>query len=138
MVEVCESSTKMATEIGIETTMVFRKDSHIVFVRLIFSPQGSFTVELYEHHAPRTCKNFQQLVQRGYYNNVIFHRVIPDFMIQGGDPTGTGKGGASIYGEKFEDEISPSLKHTGAGILSMANAGPNTNGSQVLRADSDV
>lgn len=58
------------------------------------------------------------------------HRIIPDFMIQGGDPTGTGRGGASIYGEKFEDEIRADLKHTGAGILSMANSGPNTNGSQ--------
>jgi peptidyl-prolyl cis-trans isomerase-like 1 len=70
------------------------------------------------------------LAQRGYYNNVIFHRIIPNFMVQTGDPTGTGRAGSSIYGEKFEDEISPSLKHTGAGVLSMANSGPNTNGSQ--------
>ncbi len=87
-------------------------------------------VELYEDHAPKTCKNFSTLAQRNYFNDLIFHRVIPNFMIQGGDPTGTGRGGASIYGEKFEDEISPALKHTGAGILSMANSGPNTNGSQ--------
>ncbi len=87
-------------------------------------------VELYEDHAPKTCKNFSTLAQRNYFNDLIFHRVIPNFMIQGGDPTGTGRGGASIYGEKFEDEISPVLKHTGAGILSMANSGPNTNGSQ--------
>ena len=93
--------------------------------------QGLITIELYEKHAPKTCKNFAQLAQRGYYNGVIFHRVIPDFMVQGGDPTGTGRGGSSIYGEKFEDEIKPDLKHTGAGILSMANSGPNTNGSQV-------
>ncbi|KAI9344815.1 cyclophilin-like protein [Zopfochytrium polystomum] len=91
---------------------------------------GPITVELYLDHAPRTCKNFAELSARGYYNNVKFHRVIPDFMIQGGDPTGTGRGGASIYGEKFADEIHPQLKHTGAGILSMANSGPNTNGSQ--------
>ncbi|KAI9750151.1 MAG: glucokinase [Chaenotheca gracillima] len=91
---------------------------------------GSITLELYDDNAPKTCKNFSALAQRGYYNNCIFHRVIPDFMLQTGDPTGTGRGGASIYGEKFEDEIDPSLKHTGAGILSMANSGPNTNGSQ--------
>ncbi|OMO68436.1 hypothetical protein COLO4_29671 [Corchorus olitorius] len=83
---------------------------------------GSFTVELYYKHAPRTCRNFIELSRRGYYDN--------DFIIQGGDPTGTGKGGESIYGPVFDDEIRPELKHTGAGILSMANAGPNTNGSQ--------
>lgn len=81
---------------------------------------------------PKTCRNFSSLAQRGYYNDVIFHRIIPNFMLQTGDPTGTGRGGSSIYGEKFEDEIHPSLKHTGAGILSMANSGPNTNGSQFL------
>lgn len=92
---------------------------------------GSITVELYTDHAPRTCKNFATLVERGYYNGCPFHRVIPDFMIQGGDPTGTGRGGSSIYGGKFQDEIHPSLKHTGAGILSMANSGKDTNGSQL-------
>ncbi|CAB4287111.1 unnamed protein product [Prunus armeniaca] len=75
---------------------------------------GAFTVELYYKHAPRTCRNFIELSRR----------------VQGGDPTGTGRGGESIYGAKFEDEIRTELKHTGAGILSMANAGPNTNGSQ--------
>jgi len=92
--------------------------------------KGTIVVELYNNHAPKTCKNFEQLAQRGYYDGTIFHRIIPDFMVQGGDPTGSGRGGSSIYGEKFEDEISASLKHTGAGILSMANSGPNTNGSQ--------
>ncbi|CAK7218583.1 Peptidyl-prolyl cis-trans isomerase-like 1 [Sporothrix curviconia] len=101
---------------------------------------GTITVELYTDHAPRTCRNFATLARRGYYDGTIFHRVIADFMVQGGDPTGTGRGGESIYGEKFEDEIAlppaargkqlPPLKHTGAGVLSMANAGPNTNGSQ--------
>ncbi|KAJ1335941.1 peptidyl-prolyl cis-trans isomerase-like 1 [Microdochium nivale] len=91
---------------------------------------GSITVELYTAHAPRTCNNFSELTRRGYYDGTIFHRIIPDFMIQGGDPTGTGRGGASVYGEKFADEISAELRHTGAGVLSMANSGKDTNGSQ--------
>ncbi|GIX67911.1 peptidyl-prolyl cis-trans isomerase-like 1 [Caerostris extrusa] len=91
---------------------------------------GTIEIELYWQHAPKTCKNFAELSKVGYYNNVVFHRIIPDFMIQGGDPTGTGRGGSSIFGRAFEDEIHPELKHTGAGILSMANSGPNTNGSQ--------
>ena len=92
---------------------------------------GAITLELYTSHAPRTCENFAGLASRGYYNDCPFHRVVPDFMVQGGDPTGTGRGGSSIYGGKFADEIHPSLKHTGAGILSMANSGPDTNGSQL-------
>lgn len=91
---------------------------------------GDIVVELYWQHAPQTCRNFAELARRGYYDGTPFHRVIPDFMVQGGDPTGTGRGGASIYGATFRDEIHAGLKHTGAGILSMANAGPNTNGSQ--------
>ncbi|KAJ2744012.1 hypothetical protein GGI20_003312 [Coemansia sp. BCRC 34301] len=91
---------------------------------------GNISVELYWNEAPKTCKNFYELAAKGYYNGVVFHRIIAGFMIQGGDPTGTGRGGKSIYGGKFEDEITKQLKHTGAGILSMANSGPNTNGSQ--------
>ncbi|KAK8751605.1 hypothetical protein OTU49_009433 [Cherax quadricarinatus] len=91
---------------------------------------GEVTLELYWKHAPNTCRNFAELSRRGYYNGCKFHRIIRDFMIQGGDPTGTGRGGASIYGKHFNDEIHDELKHTGAGLLSMANAGPNTNGSQ--------
>ncbi|KAJ6622875.1 cyclophilin-like protein [Mycena sp. CBHHK59/15] len=91
---------------------------------------GDIQLELYWEHAPRTCKNFAELAKRGYYNGVVFHRIISDFMIQGGDPTGTGRGGTSIYGQKFEDEIHPDLRFTGAGILAMANSGPNTNSSQ--------
>ena len=91
---------------------------------------GTFVVELYTKHAPRTTHNMAALADTGYYNNTLFHRIIRDFMIQGGDPTGTGRGGESIYGGKFEDEITRNLKHTGAGVVSMANAGPNTNGSQ--------
>jgi len=99
------------------------------YVRMTTS-MGEIAVELYWQHAPNTCRNFAELSRRGYYNGTKFHRVISDFMIQGGDPTATGRGGASIYGETFSDEIHPGLKHTGAGVLSMANSGPNTNGSQ--------
>ena len=91
---------------------------------------GDITIELYWKHAPKTCKNFAELSRKKYYNNTIFHRIIPGFIVQGGDPTGTGRGGKSIYGETFADEIHPGLKHAGAGIISMANSGPDTNGSQ--------
>eukprot|EP00940_MAST-03C_sp_MAST-3C-sp2_P002473 g2473.t1 len=84
---------------------------------------GSFQIEMYTDHAPKTCKNFQELSKRGYYNNTIFHRIIRDFMVQGGDPSGTGRGGESIYGKKFADEIKKELKHTGAGIVSMVRRG---------------
>uniref|UniRef100_A0A7E4VGT1 Peptidyl-prolyl cis-trans isomerase n=1 Tax=Panagrellus redivivus TaxID=6233 RepID=A0A7E4VGT1_PANRE len=97
---------------------------------LFETSMGKFIVELYWNEAPKTCRNFVELARRGYYDQTVFHRIIRDFMIQGGDPTGTGRGGTSIYGERFADEINPKLKHTGAGILSMANSGPNTNGSQ--------
>eukprot|EP00808_Paulinella_micropora_P010202 g69103.t1 len=92
--------------------------------------QGTVVVELYWNEAPMTCYNFRQLASNHYYDGLIFHRVIRNFMVQGGDPTGSGRGGRSIWGEKFQDEVTPLLKHTGAGILSMANSGPNTNGSQ--------
>jgi peptidyl-prolyl cis-trans isomerase-like 1 len=97
---------------------------------LLETTMGPITIELYWLHAPRTCRNFYELTKRGYYDNTIFHRIIKNFIIQGGDPTGTGRGGESIYGRTFNDEITRELKHTGAGILSMANSGPNTQGSQ--------
>jgi len=89
--------------------------------------QGTIKVELFEDKAPKTTKNFIDLAQKGYYNGTIFHRVIDGFMIQGGDPTGTGRGGP---GYKIDDEFHKELKHDAKGILSMANAGPNTGGSQ--------
>lgn len=90
---------------------------------------GDVKVQLFAKLAPKTVKNFVELAKKGYYNGVLFHRVIPDFMIQGGDPTGSGRGGESIYGKAFEDEFSDQLFNFN-GALSMANAGPNTNGSQ--------
>ena len=98
-------------------------------VATIHTNLGDLTVKLFDDVAPKTVKNFVELAEKGYYNGVIFHRIIRDFMIQGGDPTGTGMGGESIYGEKFEDEFSENVFNI-RGALSMANAGPNTNGSQ--------
>lgn len=89
--------------------------------------EGTFTVELFEDKAPLTTKNFIDLAEKGFYDGLIFHRVIDGFMIQGGDPTGTGMGGP---GYEIPDEFHPDLKHDGEGVLSMANAGPNTGGSQ--------
>jgi peptidyl-prolyl cis-trans isomerase B (cyclophilin B) len=89
--------------------------------------KGDFTVELFDDEAPLTVENFINLSRIGYYDDVTFHRVIPGFMAQGGDPTGTGGGGP---GYRFKDEFSSSRTHEGPGVLSMANAGPNTNGSQ--------
>ena len=89
--------------------------------------KGTFRIELFEDKAPITTKNFIDLTNKGFYNGVIFHRVIDGFMIQGGDPDGTGRGGP---GYKIPDEFHSDLKHDGPGILSMANAGPNTGGSQ--------
>ena len=86
-----------------------------------------FVAEMFEDKAPLTTKNFIELVEKGFYNGIIFHRVIDGFMIQGGDPTGTGMGGP---GYKIKDEFGEGLKHDDEGILSMANAGPNTGGSQ--------
>lgn len=89
--------------------------------------KGDISVELFPDEAPLTVTNFVNLAQRGYYDGVAFHRVINDFMVQGGDPTGTGRGGP---GYQFKDECSPERRHDSAGVLSMANAGPGTNGSQ--------
>lgn len=91
---------------------------------------GNITIALKPDIAPKAVENFIELAKKDYYNDVIFHRVIKGFMIQGGDPTGTGRGGASVYGKPFEDEVTPSVQFTKPGILAMANAGPKTNGSQ--------
>ena len=108
---------------------------------VIETTKGTIKVELLEEDSPKTTENFITLAQRGYYDGIIFHRVIKGFMIQGGDPTGTGRGGESAWGGRFNDEINPSsaVYKTGykAGTLAMANAGPNTNGSQFFIMHSD-
>jgi len=97
---------------------------------ILETSQGNIELKLMPDIAPKTCENFIGLVKKGYYDATIFHRVIKSFMIQGGDPTGSGRGGFSLWGGKFEDEVTSSVKFDKPGLLAMANAGPNTNGSQ--------
>lgn len=101
---------------------------------VIQTNKGTIRIELLEADAPKTTENFITLAEKGYYDGIIFHRVIKGFMIQGGDPTGTGRGGQSAWGGRFDDEINRTSelyqKGYRAGTVAMANAGPNTNGSQ--------
>lgn len=105
-----------------------KKDT--ITVAVIKTNMGTIEIELYAKKAVKTVENFVGLIEKKYYDGIIFHRVIDNFMIQGGDPTGTGMGGESLWGKPFEDEVNTGLKHESEGILSMANSGPNTNGSQ--------
>lgn len=123
--KVIQSSAEGAT---VEQLMDLKEGEKLVAV--VETNLGTFDIEFYTKQTPKTVQNFVQLAAKGYYNGLIFHRVIKDFMIQGGDPTGTGMGGESIYGKTFEDEIVRTLHHDDPGVVSMANAGPNTNGSQ--------
>ncbi|MCK4463850.1 MAG: peptidylprolyl isomerase [Candidatus Omnitrophica bacterium] len=102
------------------------KDANVV----LETTQGIVELRLFPEVAPKACENFIGLVKKGYYDGIAFHRVIKKFMIQGGDPTGTGRGGNSIWARPFEDEFKKDVRFDKAGILAMANAGPNTNGSQ--------
>jgi peptidyl-prolyl cis-trans isomerase B (cyclophilin B) len=101
-------------------------DTDTTYEATMETTRGTIELELYPQHTPKTVNNFVFLAREGFYDGVTFHRVIDDFMIQGGDPTGTGRGGP---GYQFEDEFTPQLRHE-TGVISMANAGPNTNGSQ--------
>jgi peptidylprolyl isomerase len=92
--------------------------------------QGNIEIALKPDIAPKSCENFTKLIEKGYYDGTVFHRVIKDFMLQGGDPTATGRGGQSIWGKPFEDEVDPKVTFNKPGLLAMANAGPGTNGSQ--------
>lgn len=98
-------------------------------IAVLKTNQGTIKIKLFPEYAPKTVENFETHIKNGYYDGIIFHRVIDNFMIQGGDPTGTGRGGESIWGDAFEDEFSNKMINI-RGALSMANAGPNTNGSQ--------
>ena len=108
-------------------SMAFPVQAEDIVKVKIETTMGEIQADLYAKQAPKTVENFVSLAKKGFYDGLIFHRVIPQFMIQTGDPTGTGMGGP---GYKFEDEFSPQLKHNKPGVLSMANSGPNSNGSQ--------
>lgn len=97
---------------------------------LIVTSAGDFDIELWSREAPKACQNFIQLCLEGYYNSTIFHRVVPGFIAQGGDPSGTGEGGESVFGKPFRDEFHSRLRFVRRGLVAMANAGPNDNGSQ--------
>ncbi len=107
-------------------TLLFAKNPHVV----LQTTYGAIELELFPQVAPKAVENFITHVKDGYYNHVLFHRVIKGFMIQSGDPTGTGRGGESIWHKPFRDEFKPGYLFDRAGILAMANRGPNTNGSQ--------
>jgi len=108
------------------SSVLFAADKTVVFE----TNKGDIVFRLFPEIAPKAVENFIGLTKKGYYDGIVFHRVIKDFMIQGGDPTGTGHGGESIWGKSFKDEFSPSIVFDRSGILAMANSGPNTNGSQ--------
>ena len=116
-------------------TLSVAKDEKKELKAVIKTSMGEIEVLLYDKQVPNTVSNFVSLARKGFYNGQVFHRVIPKFMIQTGDPTGTGRGGPKY---RFNDEFKPELKHTEAGMLSMANAGPNTNGSQFFICTADT
>ncbi|NGX34255.1 MAG: putative peptidyl-prolyl cis-trans isomerase [Candidatus Anoxychlamydiales bacterium] len=103
------------------------KESNIVCIE---TTQGLIEIKLWPDIAPKACENFIKLVEKHYYDGIVFHRIIKDFMIQTGDPTGTGAGGESIWKKPFEDEVRADVAFDKEGLLAMANSGPSTNGSQ--------
>jgi peptidylprolyl isomerase len=121
-----DSTPTQATNTETVNTDIFAQGPVVVFE----TTQGIIELELYPTIAPKATENFLGLVEKGYYNGIIFHRVIKGFMIQGGDPSGTGAGGESLWGKPFEDEVNEYMTFSGPGILAMANRGPSTNGSQ--------
>ncbi len=108
------------------TTLAFSAEDSVVFE----TTKGKIEFRLFPDIAPKTVENFVGLTKKGYYDGIVFHRVIKNFMIQGGDPTGTGRGGSSLWGKPFKDEFAPGIVFDRSGILAMANSGRNTNGSQ--------
>lgn len=116
--------------IAIAVPFIVQAQQENNMIVVLETTQGNIELELLPSAAAKACENFSGLVKQGYYDGTIFHRVIKNFMVQGGDPTGTGRGGQSIWEEPFEDEVSADAKFDSPGILAMANSGPGTNGSQ--------
>jgi peptidylprolyl isomerase len=108
----------------------FNPNANASTIVVLETNQGKIEVQLFPEVAPKTCENFIGLIEKGYYDGLIFHRIMKRFMIQGGDPTGTGFKGESLWGGKFKDEVNPEVKFDRKGLLAMANSGPATNGSQ--------
>jgi len=131
------SCSKRGVEIPSTETPQLEPPAKGETIAVIKTDMGDIRVKFFPVEAPKAVENFIRLAEKGYYDGIIFHRVINGFMIQGGDPTGTGTGGESIWGKPFEDEFSDKLRHY-RGALSMANAGPDSNGSQffIVQADS--
>eukprot|EP01114_Cavostelium_apophysatum_P024533 TRINITY_DN9631_c0_g1_i1.p1 TRINITY_DN9631_c0_g1~~TRINITY_DN9631_c0_g1_i1.p1 ORF type:complete len:535 (-),score=123.63 TRINITY_DN9631_c0_g1_i1:3-1382(-) len=123
------SSSFSGTKVKVDARLINKQTDKKGYVRL-HTTAGDLNLELHCDATSKTCENFLTLSERGYYNNTIFHRLIPGFMIQGGDPTGTGKGGESIWKKPFGDEFSMRLQHSARGVVSMANSGPDSNKSQ--------
>lgn len=143
-------TTTDTTNSEIATATIVKKGDVMNFEKIsatsatIETDKGTIELVLYPQDAPKTVTNFATLAKNGYYDNLTFHRVVDGFVIQGGDPTGSGSGGESVYGEKFEDELNPETasykEGYKEGVLAMANAGPNTNGSQffIMLADNPL
>ena len=133
---VVDNSVASPSPVKVNNNSTTKKSMHNVTIE---TNKGTIVFETYDSDAPKTVENFITLANKGFYNNLIFHRVIKDFMIQGGDPTGTGRGGP---GYKFEDELNPNTDSYKAGyirgVVAMANSGPNTNGSQFFIMHKDV
>ncbi|RMD50895.1 MAG: peptidylprolyl isomerase [Ignavibacteria bacterium] len=128
--EKAKSEVKGNNNIEAQVKDLMDTNNSEMLVATIKTNMGTMELELFPHETPKTVENFVGLALKHYYDGVTFHRIIDNFMIQGGDPTGTGRGGESFWGGKFQDEIRANLMFDQPGLLAMANAGPNTNGSQ--------
>jgi cyclophilin family peptidyl-prolyl cis-trans isomerase len=126
----CKPKVLQSTQDGASVAQLLDLNGREKLVSVVETNKGTIELELYTKETPKTVENFISLSAKGYYNGLTFHRVIKNFMIQGGDPTGTGEGGECIFGKYFDDEIVRKFHFDDPGVLAMANKGPNTNGSQ--------